>query len=71
MTKCSLGLTEVRVVHNQSGEDVHVSNFNNGDDLLKIWAAYLRSVKRDHGVKDKERFFIPETVSTLTGITSA
>ena len=69
MTKYSLGLMEVRIVHNQRGEDMHVSNFNQtGDDLLTVWATYLRTVKRDHGVKGKERFFIPDTVSTPTGI---
>jgi len=68
MTKYSLGLMEVRVVHNQSAEDMHVSNFNSSDDLLNVWARYLETARSHHGVKGKERYFIPDTVVTQAGV---
>ena len=54
----TIGLLEVRVVHNQTDESVHPSNFGpSRSDFFDDWNSYLDKVVSDHGITSHERFF--------------
>jgi hypothetical protein len=60
-----IGLMEVRVIHNKTGEAVHVSSFSKeNEDLLDVWDDYLAKTADTGGVATKDRYFVPER-STL------
>ena len=57
----TIGLLEVRVVHNRTGADVHPSNFGpGGSDFLDDWNEFLKQVTAENGVTSRERFFTVE-----------
>jgi len=61
----TIGLLGVRVTHNQTGEEVHPSNFGpNQSDFFDDWNTYLDRVVADHGVTSRERFFTVEKHSS-------
>lgn len=65
MPQHTIGLLEVRIVHNQSEEEVHPSKFGpRGVDLLDEWGMYLEQVEVAGGVSVKERYFTPQSIES-------
>lgn len=67
MPQHTIGLLEVRIIHNETEEQLHPSNFGPGGvDLLDEWATYLKRVRTSGGVSVKERFFTPQSLKSRT-----
>ncbi|HCJ48876.1 MAG TPA: hypothetical protein DHW40_06050 [Microbacterium sp.] len=57
----TIGLLDVSILHNQSDQEVHPSNFGpNQTDFFDEWESYLEHVLRERGVRAGERYFTVE-----------
>jgi len=67
MPQHTIGLLQVRIVHNQTDQEVHPSNFGPGsNDLLTEWDAYVDGVSGSGGVRHGERFLTVESKKLLS-----
>lgn len=62
MPQHTIGLLQVRILHNQTEQEVHPSNFGPGAcDLLTEWDAYIDGILAAGGINHKERFLTVES----------
>ncbi|MDQ0923381.1 hypothetical protein QF038_001889 [Pseudarthrobacter sp. W1I19] len=62
MPQHTIGLLQVRIVHNQTDQEVHPSNFGpESNDLLTEWDVYVDGIRSSGGVRHRERFLTVES----------
>lgn len=62
MPQHTIGLLQIRIIHNATDQEVHPSNFGPGTtDLLTEWDAYIDALLGAGGVSYKERFLTVES----------
>lgn len=65
MPQYTIGLLGTQIVHVQSDEVVHPSNFGpSADDLLVEWKTYMENVGAGGGIRSRDRFFTLESGKT-------